>query len=87
MPHLILSDASLAYGHVPLLDHADFQLDPGERVALIGRNGSGKSSALRALAGNAVFRENGADRGGEKAYARNIEAIRLAAAMARGEVA
>ena len=51
MPHLILSDASLAYGHVPLLDHADFQLDPGERVALIGRNGCGKSSLLRALAG------------------------------------
>jgi len=51
MPQLILSDASLAYGHVPLLDHADFQLDPGERVALIGRNGTGKSSMLRALAG------------------------------------
>ena len=51
MPLLILSDASLAYGHVPLLDHADFQLDPGERVALIGRNGCGKSSLLRALAG------------------------------------
>ena len=51
MPYLILSDASLAYGHVPLLDHADFQLDPGERVALIGRNGCGKSSLLRALAG------------------------------------
>ena len=51
MPHLILSDASLAYGHAPLLDHADFQLDPGERVALIGRNGCGKSSLLRALAG------------------------------------
>jgi ATP-binding cassette subfamily F protein uup len=28
MPYLILSDASLAFGHVPLLDHADFQLDP-----------------------------------------------------------
>ena len=51
MPHLILSDASLAFGHVPLLDHVDFQLDPGERVALIGRNGCGKSSLLRVLAG------------------------------------
>lgn len=55
MPQLILSDASLAYGHVPLLDHADFQLDPGERVALIGRNGTGKSSLLRALAGQGTL--------------------------------
>ena len=65
MPHLILSDASLAYGHVPLLDHAELQLDPGERVALIGRNGCGKSSLLRALAGQgalddgAVWRQPG----------------------------
>ncbi|HNC21683.1 ATP-binding cassette domain-containing protein [Accumulibacter sp.] len=51
MPYLILSDASLAFGHVPLLDHADFQLDASERVALIGRNGTGKSSLLSALAG------------------------------------
>lgn len=50
MPYLKLSSACLAYGHVPLLDHADFQLDPGERVALIGRNGTGKSSLLAALA-------------------------------------
>ena len=50
MPYLKLTDASLAYGHVPLLDHAEFQLDPGERVALIGRNGTGKSSLLAALA-------------------------------------
>ena len=51
MPYLILSDASLAFGHVPLLDHAELQLDGGERVALIGRNGTGKSSLLSALAG------------------------------------
>ncbi len=51
MPLLALNDASLAFGHVSLLDHADFQLDAGERVALIGRNGTGKSSLLAALAG------------------------------------
>ncbi|MDD2663736.1 MAG: ATP-binding cassette domain-containing protein [Dechloromonas sp.] len=50
MPYLKLDEACLAYGHVPLLDHADFLLDPGERVALIGRNGTGKSSLLAALA-------------------------------------
>ena len=50
MPYLKLSNACLAYGHVPLLDHTDFMLDPGERVALIGRNGTGKSSLLAALA-------------------------------------
>jgi len=51
MPLLRLSRAHLAYGHVPLLDAAEFQIDPGERVALIGRNGTGKSSLLGILAG------------------------------------
>ena len=51
MPLLSLSQACLAYGHVPLLNHADLQLEPRERVALIGRNGSGKSSLLAAIAG------------------------------------
>lgn len=51
MPHITLDKACLAYGLTPLLDHADFQLDPGERVGLIGRNGTGKSSLLKVLAG------------------------------------
>ncbi|MDD4911124.1 MAG: ATP-binding cassette domain-containing protein [Sideroxydans sp.] len=51
MPYITLDKASLAFGHVALLDHVDFQLDEGERVGLIGRNGGGKSSLLKALAG------------------------------------
>jgi ATP-binding cassette subfamily F protein uup len=55
MPYLSLNKASLAYGHVALLDAVDFQLDEGERVGLIGRNGGGKSSMLKALAGEALL--------------------------------
>ncbi|MBI5901529.1 MAG: ATP-binding cassette domain-containing protein [Rhodocyclales bacterium] len=51
MPVLALDNACLAYGHVALLDHAALQVDAGERIGLIGRNGSGKSSLLKALAG------------------------------------
>lgn len=51
MALITLADAQLAFGHVALLDHADFSLEPGERVGLIGRNGAGKSSLLRILAG------------------------------------
>ncbi len=51
MPHITLDNASLAFGHHALLDKASFQLDPGERVGLIGRNGAGKSSLLKVIAG------------------------------------
>ena len=51
MPLLTLENLCLAFGHVPLLDHASLSIDSGERVGLIGRNGAGKSSLLRIIAG------------------------------------
>ncbi len=51
MALLTLLNASLAFGHVALLDHADFSLETSERIGLIGRNGTGKSSLLKILAG------------------------------------
>jgi len=45
-----ITGAQLAFGHVALLDHADFSLESGERVGLIGRNGAGKSSLLKIVA-------------------------------------
>ncbi len=51
MAVISLTNAQLAFGHVALLDHAEFSLEAGERVGLIGRNGTGKSSLLKILAG------------------------------------
>jgi ATP-binding cassette subfamily F protein uup len=53
MAVISLSDAQLAFGHVALLGHADFSLETGERVGLIGRNGTGKSSLLKIISGRA----------------------------------
>ncbi len=52
MAVLSLSNARLAYGHVALLDNAAFSLEAGERLGLIGRNGAGKSSLLKIIAGH-----------------------------------
>ena len=49
MSLITLLDVSLAFGHVALLDHASFSLEAHERVGLIGRNGTGKSSLLKIL--------------------------------------
>ncbi|MGE8674267.1 MAG: ATP-binding cassette domain-containing protein, partial [Achromobacter kerstersii] len=51
---ITLTDIQLAYGHHPLLDHADFAIQAGERIGLIGRNGAGKSSLLRLLDGRTL---------------------------------
>jgi ABC transport system ATP-binding/permease protein len=51
MALISLNQAHLAFGHVALLDYCDFALETQERVGLIGRNGTGKSSMLKILAG------------------------------------
>ncbi|MGA0808542.1 MAG: ATP-binding cassette domain-containing protein, partial [Burkholderiaceae bacterium] len=51
MPLITITDAQLAFGHLPLLWNTGFSLDEGERLGLIGRNGTGKSSLLKIVAG------------------------------------
>jgi ATP-binding cassette subfamily F protein uup len=61
-----LLDVSLAFGGPAVLDHVNFQVDPGERVCLLGRNGAGKSTLMKIIAGDLkpdtgqVFRQPGA---------------------------
>ena len=51
MPLIRLNRISIAFGTHALLDNADFQLDAGERVGLLGRNGEGKSTLMKIIAG------------------------------------
>ena len=54
MPLIRLDNISLAYGHLPLLDDVDLQVDGGERVCLVGRNGTGKTTLFRIITGAAL---------------------------------
>ena len=66
MPLLTLDRVSMAYGHLPLLDAVNLQVEPGERIAIIGRNGTGKSTIMQILGGElppdsgVVWRQPGA---------------------------
>jgi energy-coupling factor transport system ATP-binding protein len=51
IPALRLEGVSFSYGTVPALDNLSFSIAPGERVALLGRNGAGKSTVVRLVAG------------------------------------
>src|SRR5512140_2735156 len=51
MPLTMLDHVSLAFGQEPLLEQVSFQIDARERVSLIGRNGTGKSTLLQILSG------------------------------------
>ena len=52
MTLLKFTDVSLAYGATPLLDKVSWQIARGERVCIIGRNGTGKSSLLKLVKGD-----------------------------------
>src|SRR5256885_10508984 len=54
MPLVALDRVSIAYGHLPLLDEVSLQIEPRERVSMIGRNGTGKSTLLKIISGEAA---------------------------------
>jgi ATP-binding cassette subfamily F protein uup len=51
MPLVALDHVSQAYGHLPLLDNVAMQVELGERIAIIGRNGTGKSTLMQIIGG------------------------------------
>jgi ATP-binding cassette subfamily F protein uup len=51
VPLLTLDSVSLAFGYLPLVEAGDLRVEAGERIALIGRNGAGKSSLLKVVSG------------------------------------
>jgi len=62
MALLTIRDAELAYGLHPLLDGAGLTVDDGERIGLIGRNGTGKSSLLKVIAGEEALDDGDVER-------------------------
>jgi len=63
MSLLQLQDIQLAYGDLPLLDHANLVIEKGERLCLVGRNGTGKSTLLKVIAGDVIPEDGKIERG------------------------
>ncbi|HLB33786.1 MAG TPA: ATP-binding cassette domain-containing protein, partial [Chthoniobacterales bacterium] len=57
MPLFQLHQITLSYGALPLLDHVDLQIEAGERICLVGRNGAGKTSLMRVMTGEETPKE------------------------------
>ncbi len=66
-----INNGSLAYGYTPLLQKADFAIEEGERVCIVGRNGTGKSSLMKVLSGDVLLDE------GEFNIATDVKVSRL----------
>ena len=66
-----INNGSLAYGYTPLLLKADFTIEAGERVCIVGRNGAGKSSLMKVLSGDVLLDE------GEFNIATDVKVSRL----------
>jgi ATP-binding cassette subfamily F protein uup len=75
MPLLSFDSVSITFGREALLDRASFQVDPGERVCLIGRNGAGKSTLLRIAEGSVTPDEGSVWRQPGLRIARSREAL------------
>ncbi len=54
MAMISMQDVSVSFGGPPLLDRINFQIERGERVCLVGRNGTGKSTLMRLLVGELI---------------------------------
>ena len=79
MESVRLSNAQLAFGTHPILDHADFQLNAGERVCIVGRNGAGKSSLLKVMDGQQTLDD------GKVQYVNQVTIARLEQDPPRGQ--
>jgi ATP-binding cassette subfamily F protein uup len=78
MPLLLLKQITLSYGAEPLLEGIDFQIDHGERVCLLGRNGAGKTSLMRVITREEV------PSGGEVVVTQGTTLARLAQEVPEG---
>lgn len=69
---LQIKQGSILFGQPPLLDNADFNLQENERVCIVGRNGSGKSTMLKVISGETKLD------GGQRIIASHVKIARLA---------